>query len=493
MVLAIALRYLMKRIKSFLSKIKIIFHFHEWPLSIHIFSLITVLFLLLILLQQGVSYNIFNNFYLKTQIESLVEEVITPYINDLKNNETTIEEFNQNHFAFSFLYYEGAPIPNNVESIIPLIDFEKESGSYMTEGDTKYANNVAFVNKIDDDNYVITIFSIQTTDKMLNTLNTYNFYVYVFIFIVICLSAWYIGKFIAKPIENITEVANDISNLDFSQKANEFGNRETTQLSKSINLLNDNLKQTIEELNIKNQEANELAQSQQKQFQMKKQLVSSISHELKTPLAIMQASISGILDGIFEPEENEAELQNVLKEINHTNEIVQEVLDVYRLDNDSFSLEIETLDLVFFTQKIINSFETVLKNANAKISFFYDERNIKIDGDYRQLKRVISNLFVNAIKYSPEYQTVDVSITRQGEKILFSVTNYGVTIPEEDIKNVFEPFYRVDKTGNRTEKRKGSGLGLYIVREILEKHHFEYGIKNIENGVTFYFIANEKK
>ena len=207
----------------------------------------------------------------------------------------------------------------------------------------------------------------------------------------------------------------------------------------------------------------------------------------------MQASISGILDGVFEPEENEAELQNVLKEINHTNEIVQEVLDVYRLDNDSFSLEIEPLDLVFFTQKIINSFETVLKNANAKISFFYDERNIKIDGDYRQLKRVISNLFVNAIKYSPEYQTVDVSITRQGEKILFSVTNYGVTIPEEDIKNVFEPFYRVDKTGNRTEKRKGSGLGLYIVREILEKHHFEYGIKNIENGVTFYFIANEKK
>ncbi len=471
-------------------KIKHIFHTSDWPLSIHLFLNITLLFAFFILIQQAVSYNIFNNFYLNTQIKDIQSEKIDQYIIDLNNNNTTPIEFNKNNIAYSCYLSDLSSsslttalteeqINNNIDDVIIL------------DEESSYTNHVCFINKLNNDEIILTVFSIQATSTMLNTLNTYNIYVYIFIFIIICFSSWWISKSVITPIENITEVAKEIASLNFTRYSQKINSRETKALSNSINLVNDNLKQTIEQLNVKNEEANQLAIKQKEQFQMKKKLVSAISHELKTPLAVMQASISGILDGVFEPEENEKELQNVLKEINHTNEMVLEVLDVYRLDNESFTLELEHLDIVYFTQKIINSFDTVLKNSNTSTKFFFDQKNLKINGDYRQLKRVISNLLVNAIKYSPEYQTVNISIKLRKGKILFEVSNYGVTIPQEDIKNVFEPFYRVDKSGNRTEKRKGSGLGLYIVKEILEKHNFEYGIKNIENGVTFYFIADE--
>lgn len=460
------------------------------PLSLQIFLVIIFLFISFFLLQQLINNYIFKSYYTNTQIDSIKQEIMIPYIDGLNNNTTSTTIFNENNIAHSIIYEKDEPT-NIINEIFDDINFENDHNIFKIKNDKDIL--VCFVDKLDNLDYVITVFEIEESNQFISNLNKYNYIAYGILLIFICIASWAISKKIAKPIENITSVANNISNLDFSKKCIESSNKETYELSNSINKLNDNLKETIDKLNQKNEEANILVENQKQNFLMKKQLVSAISHELKTPLAIMQASISGIIDGVFEPEENERELQNVLKEINHTSEMVQEVLDVYRLDNESFHLEIEELDFVYFTQKIINSFETVLTNSNAKIKFFYDQKSIKIDGDYRQLKRVISNLFVNAIKYSPEYQTINVSIKLIDGYALFEVTNYGVTIPEEDIKNVFEPFYRVDKTGNRTEKRKGSGLGLYIVREILEKHQYKYGIKNIENGVCTYFYANLSK
>ena len=258
-----------------------------------------------------------------------------------------------------------------------------------------------------------------------------------------------------------------------------------------MNLISKNLKEALETLNTKNRELTTLYNEQTMQVSLKKQLVSSISHELKTPLMIMQVTIQAILDGVIPIDEQESELLNVVDEINKSSTMIQDMLQIYRLDDANSELEIMEFNLSDSVKFFIQDFDNIIKKYNFILDVNIPEE-MNIEADKKLIHRVISNYFTNAVKYTKEGEKIYIEISDIGDRVYFEIINHGVTIGEEDLENIWIPFFRSDQYETTRLKTKGTGIGLYLVSEILKAHDCEFGIENIENGVKAYFYINKK-
>jgi signal transduction histidine kinase len=368
--------------------------------------------------------------------------------------------------------------------------YEYEYGYWYKSEDGPF-DTLIFIHELEWD-YIVTIIPIENPQDIISIISTYNYYVYMTAIAILFLWSFRLSSIITKPVQSIELVAKEISNLNFNVEAHEYNNRENASLTRSINLISRNLKDTLATLNNRNQEMTRLYDDQTKQVTLKKQLVSSISHELKTPLMIMQVTIQGILDGVIPEEDQQSELLNVVEEINKSSIMIQDMLQIYRLDDAQSELEISEFSLSNCIYVFIEDFDNVIKNHNLKINLNV-KKDVMIEADNKLIKRVISNFFTNAIKYTPENQQIDIEISETKNQAYFELINYGATIDPNNLENIWMPFFRgePENTSNRL-KTKGTGIGLYLVSEILKAHNCEFGIENVKNGVKSYFYINKK-
>lgn len=379
---------------------------------------------------------------------------------------------------------------------LPIIDANKNNlKNYYDENKSFYllkfekADFYVFFNQLEDSNdYIATFVPINNMSLFMVTPQLTLYYAILFI-ILFGISILLINL-ITKPIKKVTSIADKISTLDFSSYADCNSNKEITKLSQSLNTLSSNLSYQIDKLNKQNKEIKIYSEKQVRDFEIKKQLVASMSHELKTPLFVIQATLQGIIDGIFKEDEVKQELENIMKEIENTTKIIQEILGIYNLESQNFKLNIKSLDLIKLNHEILESLSQNIKVKNLKVTIRKNKENIRIKADYQRFKKVLENLIVNAIKYTPDNNLISINIFDTSEYVLYEITNFGVTIKEEHLPFLFDPFYKVDNSGNKGIS--GSGLGLYLVKETLDKHKFKYEIKNVENGVSFSIIINKK-
>ncbi len=362
---------------------------------------------------------------------------------------------------------------------------------YWYKSDDGAFDTLIFIHELDW-NYVVTIIPIENPYDIINIITTYNYYVYLTAIVILFLWSFRLSSIISKPVQNIELVAREIAALNFNVEAHEYNNRENASLTRSINLISRNLKETLETLNNRNQEMMSLYDEQTNQVTLKKQLVSSISHELKTPLMIMQVTIQGILDNIIPKEDQQGELLNVIDEINKSSIMIQDMLQIYRLDDAKSELEISEFSLSNCIYHFIDDFDNVIKKHNLQINLNV-KKGIMIEADNKLIKRVISNFFTNAIKYTPENERIDIIINETESEAYFELINYGANIAPKNLENIWMPFFRGEDT-NTTErlKTKGTGIGLYLVSEILKAHNCRFGIENVEKGVKSYFYINKK-
>lgn len=335
------------------------------------------------------------------------------------------------------------------------------------------------------DNYVMAVFPIEDTDAIVAILALYQNIVYASALLVILLWSFRIGKVASEPIRNVESVAREISKLNFDAEAIEFKSKEATSLSKSINQISRNLRSALTTLNQNNQELMELYREQSDQVDLKKRLVSSISHELKTPLMIIQVTIQGILDGIVPEGDVDKEFNTIMQEINKSTLMIQDLLQIYRLDSKETELKWEQVNLSQMALGLGREFNALIK----KFKFTYIEsieENVIIKADSHLMQRVLSNFMTNAIKYTPIEETIAIDVFKKQQNVHFELTNYGVSIPENQINNLWTPFYRLDERPVDQDALKGSGIGLYLVSEVLKAHHFDFGIENIPGGVKAY-------
>ncbi len=252
------------------------------------------------------------------------------------------------------------------------------------------------------------------------------------------------------------------------------------------------MKENLNKLNARNAEVVGLYEHQTKQVNLRKRFIRAISHELKTPLMVINITAQGILDGIFNEQESEQELQKILAEITNLDVMIKDLLDVYKLDELNIQDELDKINLRTITQNQIENVSNLTRSYNQEIILTSD-RNAVIYGDTKFISMVVSNLITNAIKYTPNGEKIKVEILSVKDHITFRVTNYGAQIPKDALEHIWEPFYRVDESRTKSTKSKGTGLGLYIVSETLKAHGFDYGIKNIDNAVQAWFTATKNK
>ena len=371
-----------------------------------------------------------------------------------------------------------------------ITNHEYEYGYWYKSEDGPF-DTLIFIHELDW-NYIVTIIPIENPDDIISIISTYNYYVYMTAIVILFLWSFRLSSIISKPVQNIELVAREIASLNFNVEAHEYSNRENISLTNSINLISRNLKETLEKLNTRNEEMISLYDEQSNQVALKKQLVSSISHELKTPLMIRQVIIQGILDGVISDDEQENELLNVVDEINKSSVMIQDMLQIYLLDDAQSELEISEFSLSNCIFRFIDDFDTVIKKHNLKINLNV-KKNIMIEADHKLIKRVISNFFTNAIKYTPENEKIDIEISETDDSAYFELINHGARIDPENLENIWMPFFRGEEINtNERLNTKGTGIGLYLVSEILKAHNCKFGIENVDKGVKSYFYINKK-
>ena len=264
---------------------------------------------------------------------------------------------------------------------------------------------------------------------------------------------------------------------------------EIGNLAKTLNFLSSNLKNALDDLKDKNLKLEKEIEKERNLENMRKDFVTSVSHDLKTPIGIISGYAEGLKDDIVTGENRRIYLDTIIDEANKMNALLNSMLELSRLENDTISLSLESFNIVRLLRGMLKKLSLELTNKNIKVIYENMPSYAYVKGDILKIEQVIQNLITNGIKYSPNGSTITVSIIDNDDNYTISVENSGVHIPEQELENIYAKFYRLDKSGDRT--KKSYGLGLAIVKRILDLHESVYSISNSDNGVLFKFTLSK--
>lgn len=309
----------------------------------------------------------------------------------------------------------------------------------------------------------------------------------VLIFLIILLLAIYIPYLlIISPLNDLSRIIKLANEKKFGYSSINPYNKEMAQLISETNTLCKDYQKALLHLSEKTNENESYFAQYSQDIETRKQLVASISHEIKTPLAVIEATASAILDGVIAEADVKKELENIIIETNNTNRMLQEIVSIYKLESNKIELKMEDYNLKELVATVLSEVNALASKYNQDIQVL-SSLDLEIKINVNQMKRVLNNILVNAITYSPNNSKITLELIKKPNYQVLEIINYNTSLNSNSINHLFEPFYRVDQSREKKEDH-GNGLGLYLVKEILEKHNFDYGIVNVENGVKFYII-----
>ena len=300
--------------------------------------------------------------------------------------------------------------------------------------------------------------------------------------------AWFAVRRFTRPIQELTQLSERMSNLDFEAKYESGGNDEIGVLGHNFNQMSETLEQTISELKTANNELQKDIEKKEEIDEMRKEFLSNVSHELKTPIALIQGYAEGLQDNINDDEESRQFYCDVIiDEAGKMNQMVKKLLTLNQLEFGNDQVNMERFDLTSLIQGVIQSSQILAQQAEVEI-MFYQTEPLHVWGDEFKVEEVITNYVTNAIHYAKNEKKIDIRCTQENGVIRTSVFNTGDAIPEEELDKIWIKFYKVDKA--RTREYGGSGIGLSIVKAIMESMNQQCGVKNYDNGVEFWFTLD---
>ena len=304
---------------------------------------------------------------------------------------------------------------------------------------------------------------------------------------------YFITRHITMPIKRLSELSEKMSNLDFDARY-ETSRRSTEEidtLGNSMNVLSERLKTTIGELKEANAQLKKDIDEKVQIDEMRKEFIANVSHELKTPIALIQGYAEGLVEGMAEDKENRDYYCGVIMdEAGKMNRMVRQLLTLTALEFGGERLSVERFDLTELIASVISSSGVLLKQNELTVDFDGKEP-VYVMGDEFKIEEVITNYLTNAIHHvggGEKKIQIRIDHRRDGKEVCVEVFNTGNPIPDEALPNLWTKFYKVDKA--RTREYGGSGIGLSIVKAIMEMHHKACGVKNHENGVEFWFTLD---
>lgn len=224
--------------------------------------------------------------------------------------------------------------------------------------------------------------------------------------------------------------------------------------------------------------------------QMRNEFLGNVSHELKTPIALIQGYAEGLKEGVNDdPESREFYCDVIMDEASKMNHMVRNLLDLNQLEFGDEKIQFERFDLTELVKGVLQSMELFAEQKQAKVRFRQTEP-LYVWGDEYKIEQVVRNYVSNAFNHLAGDMVVEVKIEVKDGIARTTVFNTGKPIPEEDISHIWEKFYKVDKA--HTREYGGNGIGLSIVKAIMESLHRKYGVENYDNGVAFWFELEVK-
>ena len=303
-----------------------------------------------------------------------------------------------------------------------------------------------------------------------------------------------ISKKFTEPILELNNIAKKMVNLDFSHKYRITDtDDEINDLGKSINNMSDKLEKTINQLRSTNIELEKDIEKKSKIDDMRKSFISDVSHELKTPIALIQGYSEGLLENVNADEESRKFYAEViLDETNKMDRLVKQLLELMKLEYGKREFNNAKFNILELEKEVVHKSKLLLdeKQTEVKIKDIDKLSTIQVFADDFYIEQIITNYLTNAIKNVKEvdgekYISIENQILEDKNKIRIKVFNTGENIPEEDLERIWQRFYKADKSRNRASG--GSGIGLAFVKAIMNNYNSEYGVINCENGVEFYF------
>lgn len=309
-------------------------------------------------------------------------------------------------------------------------------------------------------------------------------------FVAALIIAAFFSRYITRPILKVNEASQRIVKLDFQKPYLASRSDEIGILGENLNYMASCLKDTLDELKGKNQILENELERERNMEKKQQAFFSAISHELKTPVTVLKGQLHGMISGIGGYKDRDRYLKRAYEVVVSMEGMIQEILDVSKMESTGFSIQRKEVQLKQLVDDVCREWEDVATDRGIHIyKELSDDSFISVDK--LLFIKVISNLIGNAVKYTNAGGNIWIQIYRKHNQIQFVVENNAEHIPEKEIPKLFDPFYRREKSRNR--KAGGSGLGLYIVKIIVELHGFHYELINSEQGIKIRIICDQKE
>ncbi len=292
---------------------------------------------------------------------------------------------------------------------------------------------------------------------------------------------------VTRPILKLASLSEQMSELNFDVSCDDSRLDEIGVLGRSMNTLSDKLKETIGALQEANQQLQHDIDEKIQIDEMRKEFIANVSHELKTPIALIQGYAEGLTEGMCEDEESRSYYcEVIMDEANKMNKMVKQLLTLTALEFGRDMPAIEPFDGAELIRDLVNSSSILLQQSEAQVEVSVPE-HLEVLGDEFKIEEVVTNYLTNAIHHLDGERLIRIraEVRKETGQAVIRVFNTGNPIPEEDLPNLWTKFYKVDKA--RTRSYGGSGIGLSIVKAIMDAHHQDCGVVNKENGVEFWF------
>ena len=298
-----------------------------------------------------------------------------------------------------------------------------------------------------------------------------------------------VSRRISDPITRLAQIADRMAHLDFSARYEETIEDEIGLLGISMNYMSDELEKRINELKSANAQLQRDIDEKVKVDEMRKDFISNVSHELKTPIALIQGYAEGLLEGISDdPESTSYYCEVIVDEAGKMNQLVRRLLTLNQIESGINEADPVEFDLIPVIKGVLHSFNILLQQKNVLVEFDA-VASLIIKADEFMIEEVIRNYISNAINHMDGEMRLEIGIEQDEGHVKASVFNTGQPIPEGEMANVWQKFYKVDKA--RTREYGGSGIGLSIVKAVMDSHGGKCGVYNREDGVCFWFELNQ--
>ncbi|MDO4977428.1 MAG: HAMP domain-containing sensor histidine kinase [Eubacteriales bacterium] len=338
---------------------------------------------------------------------------------------------------------------------------------------------------IDDDYMVAMRVSIDGIRFSIRILSNFLAMMSIIAIIFGILFIWVYTYQFTKPIKEMAHVADQMTKLNFKTKVKNHGEDEIGTLGTSINKLSDALESTIADLKTANIELQKDIEKKEEIDEMRKEFLSHVSHELKTPIAIIQGYAEGLKDGIVDDQESmDFYCEVILDEAQKMNNMVRKLLTLNQLEFGTAHLNISHFNLKEMIRNKLNSSSILYQGKDIQV-VYEEEADVFVWADEFMMEEVFMNYLTNAIHYVCDKGMVRIWHERIGDSIRTYVFNEGDPIPQEELDKLWIKFYKVDKS--RSRSYGGNGIGLSIVAAAMRAHNKNFGVENRENGVVFYF------